>query len=303
MSLFITSLNSGSNGNCYYIGNDSEAILIDAGLSCKETEKRLQRLGLPVAKIKAIFISHEHTDHIKGLTVLSKKYDLPVYITEPTRRNGGLNLQQHLSIHFQPHEAVSVGELKITAFPKFHDAADPYSFIVSCGEIRIGVFTDIGIPCEQLIAYFQQCHAAFLEANYDEEMLENGSYPIHLKRRIRGGNGHLSNRQALDLFLAYRPSFMSHLLLSHLSHNNNNPDLVRELFVPHADGTRIIIASRYQETSVYAIEHTEVRSASAPRPVIPMPARPVMATAKASTVSAVKARSAAKRGSSQISMF
>ncbi|HZE84639.1 MAG TPA: MBL fold metallo-hydrolase, partial [Puia sp.] len=268
MSLFITSLNSGSNGNCYYIGNDREAILIDAGLSCRETEKRLGRLGLSVSKIKAIFISHEHTDHIRGLPVLSKKYGLPVYITEPTQRNGGLTLEEHLPISFRPHEPVSVGELMITAFPKFHDAADPYSFVVACGEIKIGVFTDIGIPCEQLITYFQQCHAAFLEANYDEDMLENGSYPIHLKRRIRDGNGHLSNRQALDLFLAYRPTFMSHLLLSHLSHNNNNPDLVRELFVPHADGTRIIIASRYQETSVYSIEHCEVRSATAPRPVV-----------------------------------
>ncbi|HMH22167.1 MAG TPA: MBL fold metallo-hydrolase [Puia sp.] len=314
MSLFITSLNSGSNGNCYYVGNDREAILVDMGLSCRETEKRLQRLGLPVDRIKAIFISHEHGDHIKGLTVFSKKYALPVYITEPTQRNGGLNLD-HLPITFKAHEPVCVGELLITAFPKFHDAADPYSFVVACGEIRIGVFTDIGVPCEQLILHFQQCHAAFLEANYDEEMLENGSYPIHLKRRIRGGNGHLSNRQALDLFLAHRPTYMSHLLLSHLSHNNNNPDLVRELFIPHADGTRIIIASRYQETPVYFIGHCEVRTATvsrtataASRAVMPL-SHPVLAerqSALSTTIPSAgpaKPRSRSTRNPNQISLF
>jgi len=255
MSLFITSLNSGSNGNCYYIGNDREAILVDAGISCRETEKRLRRLGLEIGKIKAIFISHEHSDHIRGLEVLAKKYDLPVYITEATRQNGGLTLHEHRSIAFRAHEPVCVGELTITAFPKVHDAADPYSFVISSGEIKIGVFTDLGIPCEQLIHHFQQCHAAFLEANYDEEMLDKGSYPFHLKKRIRGGSGHLSNKQALDLFLAYRPPFMTHLLLSHLSQNNNDPDLVRGLFAPYAGTTRIIIASRYEETAVYAIEY------------------------------------------------
>jgi phosphoribosyl 1,2-cyclic phosphodiesterase len=255
MSLFIASLNSGSNGNCYYIGNDKEAILVDAGISCRETEKRLVRMGLEICRIKAIFISHEHSDHIRGLEVLAKKYELPVYITEATRQNGGLTLHERLSIPFRALEPVSVGELAVTAFPKFHDAADPYSFVVSCGEIKIGVFTDLGLPCEQLIHHFQQCQAAFLEANYDGEMLEKGSYPIHLKRRIRGGSGHLSNQQALDLFLAYRPPFMTHLLLSHLSQNNNDPDLVRALFAPHAGATKVVIASRYEETPVYTIEY------------------------------------------------
>lgn len=257
MSLFITSLNSGSNGNCYYVGNDREAVLVDAGLSCRETEKRMKRLGLSMQSVKAIFVSHEHDDHIKGIPVIAKKYRLPVYITAGTLSNGHLELDAELVVSFKAYAPVSVGALNVTAFPKFHDAIDPHSFVIESKGIRIGVFTDIGAPCGHLIHHFQQCHAAFLEANYDEEMLEKGSYPWHLKNRIRNGQGHLSNRQALDLFKTYRPSFMSHLFLSHLSQNNNSPDLTLDLFNRHADGIRIILASRYEETAVYSIDPAE----------------------------------------------
>ena len=253
MSLFITSLNSGSNGNCYYIGNDTEAVLVDAGISCREIEKRMKKLGLPIEKVKAVFVSHEHSDHIKGLPVLVKKYQLPVYITPKTMRHGGLTFEDHLLKVFTAHQPVTIGGLSVTAFPKFHDASDPYSFTISYNQICVGVFTDIGAPCKHLVNYFQQCHAAFLEANYDEEMLDNGGYPIFLKNRITGGMGHLSNKQALDLFVKHRPKFMSHLLLSHLSKNNNCPTLVDNLFRQHAGTVKVIVASRYEETAVFNI--------------------------------------------------
>jgi len=115
------------------------------------------------------------------------------------------------------------------------------------------VFTDIGGPCEQLIAHFKQCHAAFLEANYDEEMLDNGKYPFVLKRRIKGGLGHLSNAQALNIFMEHRPVFMTHLFLAHLSKDNNCPELVGNLFRKYACGSQIIVASRFVETPVYQI--------------------------------------------------
>src|SRR5688572_22894929 len=127
MQLFITSLNSGSNGNCYYIGNETEAVLVDAGISCRETERRMDRLGLAMEKVKAIFISHEHSDHIRGVEVLSKKYQLPVYITPKTLRYSRLNLEPELAIPFEAYEQVQVGSLTITGFPKFHDASDPHS--------------------------------------------------------------------------------------------------------------------------------------------------------------------------------
>lgn len=253
MALFITSLNTGSNGNCFYIGNNDEAILIDAGLTCKETEIRMQRLGLDLNKVKAIFISHEHSDHIKGLPVISKKYQLPVYITQNTLISGRQQLMPHLIKTFNINEPVRIGNLNIFAFPKNHDAIEPHSFVVSCNQIHVGIFTDIGRHCEHLIRHFKLCNAAFLEANYDDEMLERGRYPYFLKNRIRGGRGHLSNQQALDLFRTHRPAHMSHLLLSHLSKDNNCPDLVRRLFEPHADGTEIIVASRLCESPVYFI--------------------------------------------------
>src|SRR5476649_1368183 len=118
MSLFITSLNSGSNGNCYYVGNEREAVLVDAGISCRETETRMARLGLSMRKVKAIFISHEHTDHIRGITVLVN----PFFADNP----------------------VQIGELLVTPFSKLHDAAHPHSFTVACDDIKVGVFTDIG---------------------------------------------------------------------------------------------------------------------------------------------------------------
>ncbi len=253
MSLYIASLNSGSNGNCYYIGNENEAVLVDAGISCRETEIRMKRLGLNIDKLKAIFISHEHKDHISGVSVLSKKYQLPVYITEGTQKNGKVGLEKKLVTRFKANETVQIGKLSITAFKKFHDAEDPHSFIVASDVIKIGVFTDIGTVCEQVIHHFQQCHAVFLEANYDEDMLINGGYPYYLKKRITNGNGHLSNIQALELFRNHRPAFMSHLILSHLSKNNNSPELVRDLFGKYAAKTFTIVASRDEETAIYHI--------------------------------------------------
>ena len=258
MALYITSLNSGSNGNCYYVGNSTDAVLIDVGLSCRETEKRMTKLGLNMSIVKAIFVSHEHGDHIKGVSTLANKYNLPVYITAKTAKNGP-RLIGHISKPFTANEPVVIGALQITAFTKFHDAIDPHSFIITYNDITIGVLTDIGKVCKEVIHYFKQCSAVFLEANYDEAMLENGKYPIHLKNRIRGGLGHLSNKEALDLFIEHRSPVLSHLLLAHLSKENNSPEMAAALFEAHANETKIIVASRYQSTAVYKISPSQLQ--------------------------------------------
>ncbi|MFN6943773.1 MAG: MBL fold metallo-hydrolase [Cytophagaceae bacterium] len=253
MNLFVTALNSGSNGNCYYIGNKDEAVLVDAGISCREIEKRMDRLGLSIKKVKALFISHEHADHIRGARVLSKKYQLPLYITPATLANAYFDPKHPFTVRLYPYQPVQAGSLKITAFPKMHDAKDPQSFIIQANETCVGVFTDIGEPCEHVIKNFKLCNAIFLEANYDDKMLETGPYPIYLKRRISGNKGHLSNLQALELFCQNKPEFMSHIFLSHISKENNDPKLAQDLFKNHCSNVEIVLTSRTSEIPVFEI--------------------------------------------------
>ncbi|PPL00669.1 MBL fold metallo-hydrolase [Parapedobacter indicus] len=253
MPLFISSVASGSNGNCYYIGNGREAILVDAGISCRETEKRMARQGLSMQQVKAIFVSHEHTDHIRGLSVLANKYQLPVFLSDGTRAGCRLAIPDRLLHPLADLQTVTVADLEITSFRKFHDAADPHSFLINSGGYTVGVFTDIGRVCERMVDYFSRCDAAFLEANYDVDMLMQGRYPFFLKNRIRSGYGHLSNTEALELFRQYRSPKLSHLFLSHLSRDNNDPELVHNLFNEHRGDTEIIVAGRYAETPVYRL--------------------------------------------------
>ena len=268
MSLEVASLNSGSNGNAYYVGNSNEAVLIDAGISCLEIEKRMARLGLTMEKLRAVFITHEHSDHISGLSRLLRKYQLPVFITEGTYKHSRLHIKKQWVNSFLPMVPVAVGNLRVTAFPKLHDAIDPHSFIISGDSITIGVFTDFGKACDHVIAHFRQCHAAFLETNYDEERLINGSYPKILKNRIRSDKGHFSNLQALELFRNHRSDYLSHLFLSHLSMENNSPEIVEKLFSAYAGNTKILLASRERESAVFQIGHELVYESGSQKPWI-----------------------------------
>ena len=253
MALNIASLNSGSNGNCYYIGNQDEAVMIDAGVTCRESENRMERIGLSFEKVRAIFISHEHTDHTRGVEVISRRYRIPVYLTSNTLEHSKLTLEQELVRSISPQEHVTIGGLRVEAFSKRHDAIEPLSFTVCGSGVTIGVLTDIGSACKNVVRNFKVCNAVFLEANYDEIMLEEGRYPVFLKNRIKGDHGHLSNLQALDLFIRHRHPNLSHLLLSHLSKDNNDPRRVLELFRKYAGNTKIEIASRFEESPVYTI--------------------------------------------------
>ncbi|MBS1615903.1 MAG: MBL fold metallo-hydrolase [Bacteroidetes bacterium] len=253
MSLYLASLNSGSNGNCYYVGNEHEAVLVDAGLSCRETELRMKALRLDIGKLKALFISHEHSDHIRGMYRLAARHKLPVFITPSTRAACRVTLPPELLHSFQPEVPVPVGSLSILPFSKHHDACEPHSFVVCSGDIKVGILTDIGQVCKRVQHHFSQCHAVFLESNYDEAMLENGRYPWHLKNRIRGGAGHLSNGQALELFLHHRAAHLRLVILAHLSQENNTPERALENFRPHAGDTEIAVASRYGPSAVYRI--------------------------------------------------
>lgn len=253
MSLYTASINSGSNGNCYYISNGNDAVLVDAGISCRETEIRMKKMGLDISKVRAIFITHEHGDHTKGAQLLSSRYNIMAYLNHKTHYKSHLKFKPELYRRIEDGEVIDVNGITVTGFSKLHDAEDPISFVVQYAGITVGVFTDIGAVCDNLKHYISQCHAAYLEANYDEAMLENGRYPIHLKNRIRGGLGHLSNKEALDLFLAHKPEHMTHLFLSHMSKDNNDPELALQLFKQQAGDVQVHIASRYGHSDVFQI--------------------------------------------------
>ena len=240
-------------------------MLIDAGISCRETELRMSKLQLSLSRVKALFISHEHTDHTRGAEKLSRKYRIPVYMKSGAYKYSDIHIRSEWVHTFNIHEKIRVGSLQVTPFNKRHDAADPVSFVVEHQGIKAGIITDIGRACKTVIHYFKQCHACFLESNYDEKMLREGGYPLQLKKRISGSDGHLSNTQALELFMNHKPRYMSHLLLSHLSENNNRPDIVEQLFAKYAGAVKIIIAPRHEETAVYKV------ISDAMREIIPLP--------------------------------
>ena len=253
MSLFFASLNSGSNGNCYYVGNENEAVLIDAGISCKETEKRMVTLGLSLKKVKGIFVSHEHIDHVKGIEVICQKHNIPVYVNEKTLKCGSHFISKSTVNIFTSGDIIKVGELLIHSFSKMHDAAEPVSFAIEHKGLRVGVMTDIGTVCENVINHFKLCDAVILESNYDADMLEKGKYPYLLKKRISGEHGHLSNGQAFDLYTNHRSERLLHLMLGHLSQENNDPSIVKQLFQQHDARVAISVASRHKPTGVFSI--------------------------------------------------
>jgi phosphoribosyl 1,2-cyclic phosphodiesterase len=228
--LEICALASGSNGNCYYIGNDTDAVLIDAGIYYKRLIERLEEANLDKSKIKAIFISHEHADHIQGIRVCSKKLNIPgifskhTYFTIPKRH------QPDLYAFFETGITYNIGNISIYPFKKQHDASDPHSFRVECEGKNIGIYTDIGESDEILEKELSKCDVLFLESNYDRDMLWNGSYPFYIKQRVDSSKGHLSNDQALKLIENHASPGLKTIFLSHISYNNNTHEKVLNTF-------------------------------------------------------------------------
>lgn len=254
----IAAIASGSNGNCYYLGNSDEAIIVDAGISTKQLVERMTRLGLSLSRLKGVFISHEHSDHIRGLDVLTRKHAIPVFMTQKTYSSYGKIINDSLLNFFTPGESVSLGKLRVHPFLKSHDAVEPCGFSVSSEGKTVAVMTDIGLHCSNVIAHLNKADAVFLESNYDERMLRTGFYPAYLKRRISSDVGHLSNTQAATLTLSHASSRLRHVFLSHLSANNNTPELALSTF-NHFINQRndlkveVILTSRQKESGLVTL--------------------------------------------------
>ncbi len=245
---------SGSNGNCYYIGNSDHAILIDAGISCKQILLRMEQRGLDPQKLRAVFISHEHADHVRGARVLSKKLSIPVYYTYGTWNNAHKSSKAPFHKYVHIDEALHINDFTIYAFAKKHDASEPCSYRVEVENYSIGVMTDIGEVCLNVEHHFSLCDAVFLESNYDEDMLWNGNYPWILKNRIASHVGHLSNIQAVDLVKKSANGKLKIVFLSHLSAENNTPQLAYDSFIDLHSKYKILNTSRYEASELVVID-------------------------------------------------
>jgi phosphoribosyl 1,2-cyclic phosphodiesterase len=236
MAVRMTVLASGSRGNCTVISTSSGSILVDAGLSCRETFKRMKIAGEDPHQIKAIVISHEHADHIGGLLVLARKLKVPVYITENTyeswRRSTldaeGKPVTLDRREHFQAGRSFCIQDIIINAFTIPHDAADPCGFTFKAEGVKIGIVTDLGYLPYSVKDHLRGCDGLMIESNHDVEMLRNGPYPWMVKQRVMSRVGHLSNSALADFFESDYDGSAAFLVLAHLSEENNYPELARQ---------------------------------------------------------------------------
>lgn len=229
----LCSIASGSSGNCIYVGEGEHHILIDAGISRKRIVEGLNGIGVKPEQLDAIFVTHEHSDHIQGIPMMVKAFQIPVYATGGTldgireRDKKGIIQMEHL---FQVHadQTVRIGNMNITPFKTSHDAEEPVCYTVEAGEHKASVATDMGKFDDYIVEYLAGSEMLLLEANHDISMLEAGRYPYPLKRRILSERGHLSNDDSGRLLCRLLHEKLQYIFLAHLSKENNYPDLAYE---------------------------------------------------------------------------
>jgi len=222
-------LASGSSGNSVFIGTEHTRVLIDAGLSCKETVARLEAIGERPEDLDAVLITHEHCDHVSGLIPLLKKYKkykLPVYtswLTAPTIAWGDFEPRLEL---FMAGERLKIGDMQVDTFTIPHDSSDPVGFCIEGDGVRVGIVTDLGYMPDSIRFHLRGAEFLLLESNHDLEMLKVGPYPWSVKQRVMGRNGHLSNDMVCDFILEGLDGRLKTLVLGHLSEHNNHPAIV-----------------------------------------------------------------------------
>jgi len=222
-------LGSGSKGNCTFVESQGAAILIDAGFSGIEIQRRLASIGVNINSVQAILITHEHGDHIKGVGVLSRKLKIPVFINAATRTAAGKSLDNLYEIReFTTGTSFKFSHLDIHPFAISHDTADPVGFTIANGRTAFGYCTDTGMVSKLIHHHLSRCHALVLECNHDLEMLRNGHYPPALQQRIRSKNGHLANPDTINCLKKLINPNLRYVVLAHISESNNCPKLVQK---------------------------------------------------------------------------
>lgn len=227
MSLRFASLGSGSAGNGTIVSDGQTHILIDCGFSMRDAQRRVERLGLCLSELSAVLVTHEHSDHLKGVAIIARKHKTPLYMTPGTFAGRDLGAIPDLRLihNFQPFR---VGAIEVQPVSVPHDAREPAQFVFGYQHWRIGLLTDLGSLTPQIIAAYNGCHALLMEANHDPEMLSRGPYPDFLKQRVGGPYGHLSNHQTASFLRDLDTESLQHLVLAHLSRKNNSVQLVEQ---------------------------------------------------------------------------
>ncbi len=247
-------LGSGSRGNSVYIESGSSVILIDSGFSGKQTETRLKQIDRDLEQVEAIFVTHEHYDHIGGVGVLSRRCRLPVFANTPTFSAGEKKLGKlHKRIETEVGETITFGDFQIRSFSISHDAAEPVGYVISNGEVSLGYCTDIGKVTTLVRRHLTGCNGLVLEFNHDLEMLKNGPYPIQLQQRVKSSHGHLANNDAAVFLNELLHNDMKHVILAHLSETNNDPQLAlleAQTKIPTESSSRLHVASQHQPTGL-----------------------------------------------------
>lgn len=229
----LCSIASGSSGNCIYVGSDTTHLLVDTGISKKRTEEGLNEIGVSLQDMDGILITHEHADHISGLGVISRKYHLPIYATQRTiEAIQGVsslgNLEDELFHPIKPDEAFMIKDIKCCPMHTSHDAVDPVAYRFKCGKKQVAIATDLGTYNDYTVECLKGMDAILVEANHDVHMLQVGPYPYHLKQRILGDRGHLSNERSGQLLSKLLHDNLQAIVLGHLSKENNLPELAYE---------------------------------------------------------------------------
>lgn len=229
----LLSISSGSSGNCYYVGNDNTHILVDVGISGKKVESGLNDMGIKVDELSGILITHEHIDHVKGLGVLARKYEIPIYATSKTiceiqKIKSVGEISDDLFHEITPDTYFNINDIKVDASSIWHDAADPVCYSLYDGNKKISIATDLGNYDDYIVHKLMDSDVMVIEANHDIRMLQAGPYPYYLKQRILGNYGHLSNERSGQLIRTLLNSHIKGILLGHLSKENNFEELAYE---------------------------------------------------------------------------
>jgi phosphoribosyl 1,2-cyclic phosphodiesterase len=258
--VIVAPLSSGSAGNSYYVESDGTSILVDAGLGPRETRKRMEQVGKEIEQLRAIIITHEHYDHIRGADSIARKYGIPIYLTQGTLDASRIDREKTKTIIFANDSVFTIGELNIHAQRTLHDAADPACFVIEARDgTRVGVASDLGHADAPVIRHLSECDGLFFEANHDLDMLRMGSYPWSLKRRIMSRFGHLSNDDSMTAVQRMIGADLKNLCLIHLSQRNNHESIVRDMAsrlmtkLGVTSQLELSIAKQFEATGVYEI--------------------------------------------------